>query len=181
MNNRWLEPVLERDLARVTAPEELWNRVQLPREQPARRPSLRLVWALAAAALILAVVSLRGSRSQLEFHSRSASAIQAWIKANSGLNLDLPAQASASVQLLGAHIVPGSSGAVEVSYRAGQYEARLLLSKDSGGASAIRHSVTHPAWSINGQRYLLSCADPAGLQIACLLCHPAGARDIALN
>ncbi len=181
MDDRWLEPALGRDLARVTAPAELWDRVQLPRQQKSKRPAMRLVWAVAAAGLVLAVLGLRGSRSPLELRSTSPAEIQAWVKANSGLDLAIAAQPAASVQLLGAHIIPGANPAVEVSYRAAGYDARLVVSKDSGVSAHAMHAIAHPEWMINGQRYLLSCADPAGLQAACLLCHPGGGHDVTLN
>ncbi|HUA18621.1 MAG TPA: hypothetical protein VMU80_23105 [Bryobacteraceae bacterium] len=181
MDNRWLQPVLERGLARVAAPGELWDRVQLPQQQQSKRPAMRLVWAMAAAGLVLAVLGLRGSRSPLELRSASPAEIQAWVKANSGLDVELAARPAVSVRLLGAHIIPGANPAVEVSYLAGSYEARLVVSKDPGASPLTVHDIAHPEWGMNGERYLLSCADPAGLQIACLLCHPGGAHDVTLN
>ncbi|HTR35504.1 MAG TPA: hypothetical protein VMH80_06365 [Bryobacteraceae bacterium] len=181
MDSHWLEPALERDLARVSAPAELWDRVQLPRQRKSKRPAMRLMWAMAAAGLVLAVLGLRGSRTSLELRSTSPAEIEAWVKVNSGLDLAIAAQPAASVQLLGAHIIPGANPAVEVSYRAAGYDARLVVSKDSGVPARAVHAITHPEWLMKGQRYQLSCADPAGLQAACLLCHPGGGHDVTLN
>src|SRR4051794_20459289 len=48
----WVETVLRQHLKRVTAPDELWDRVALPRVET-RRPSL---WLLAAASALTASV-----------------------------------------------------------------------------------------------------------------------------
>jgi hypothetical protein len=181
MRERWLEPVLERELAPVTAPEELWDRVQLPRARRCRHPLHRQgAWALAAAALVLAVWGLRTSR-QLEFHSTDAVRIQSWVKVNSGLDVELPARPPRSIQLLGAHVIRGANPAVEVTYRAGNHDARLLVLKADESlanppahevlGNGLRNGASVFSWSMHGQQYTLACATPGDLQAACLLCH----------
>jgi len=166
MNERWLEPLLERDLANATAPDELWSRVQFPRERTASGvPVRRVAWALAAAALVLAVLGLRASRQPAVLHSSSAVEIQAWVKTNTGLDPGLPVNPPRSIQLIGAHVIPGG---VEVAYRAANHDARLLVSKAD---ISLDGSAATFSWTRHGQRFTLACATPAELQAACVLCH----------
>ena len=59
--NTWLEPELQRELREVTAPPELWDRVQsLPSRSP-ERSHRRLVWALALPIILAAVALVCGS------------------------------------------------------------------------------------------------------------------------
>jgi len=55
--------LLERELGRVEAPDELWHRVQTGRKIPARRP---MPVALAVAAILLGAVWLTGQGQRPE-------------------------------------------------------------------------------------------------------------------
>jgi hypothetical protein len=63
---------------------------------------------------------------------------------------------------------------VEIVYRAGNDHATLLVSRADPGAASMPHSRisgTVSSWVMDGQRFTLACNDPAGLQLACKLCH----------
>ena len=177
MHEQWLEPVLKRDLAHVTAPDALWNRVQYPRAKPAARLPLRLAWLAAAVALVLAVWGLRERGQQPEFRSADPGQMQTWVQANTGIGIPLRTQPPPSIRLMGAHLIAGRAArAVEITYRAGTHEAALVVSKEQlVSAPDASHSApggaTVVAWTMHGQRYMLSCSDPGDLQVACLLCH----------
>ena len=48
----WIEPVLERELGRVSAPAGLWDQIERPRFPQERGATGRLVWALGAAMIV---------------------------------------------------------------------------------------------------------------------------------
>ena len=53
--NTWLEPELRRELREVTAPPELWSRVQSARDARPQAHHRGLVWATAATVILAAV------------------------------------------------------------------------------------------------------------------------------
>jgi hypothetical protein len=95
------------------------------------------------------------------------------VRANTGLDLPLRDGPSLSIQLIGAQTIDGTRG-VEVAYRAGNRDAVLVVSRAEAGSANMPHgraSGDVSAWVMDGQRYTLACNDPAGLQLACKLCH----------
>lgn len=168
-----LESDLGHSLREVTAPPELWDRVQSVR---VRRPqaSRGLVWAVAATVVLatLALSKLPAGRSQqMAFHCQNPAQLRAWVKANAGFNVPLRASLPASIQLVGARAVEGR---VEIAYRAGNRDAMLLVSRADRGAVNVAHSQANgkvSSWVMAGQRFTLACNDPADLQLACKLCH----------
>ncbi|MGP0072402.1 MAG: hypothetical protein ACLPWF_10780 [Bryobacteraceae bacterium] len=189
MNNdrAWLESELQRGLRGVNAPPQLWDRVQraqLAFAGPRRKARHALVWAVAAAALLIGVglakvsAGIGGLRLERDSHTsalhcENPAQLRAWVRAKTGLNLPLRPDSSPSIQLIGAQTVDGSRG-VEVDYRAGNCGAVLLVSRADAGASNIAHnrvSGNVSSWVMDGQRYTLACSDPASLQLACKLCH----------
>jgi hypothetical protein len=183
----WLESELQRGLCKVSAPPQLWDRVQQAQSDsagPQRKARQALVWAVAAAALLIGIGLARVSASiggvRLERDSQTAALrcqnpaqLRAWVRARTGLNLPLRAESSPSIQLIGAQTMDGSGG-VEVAYRAGNHDAMLLVSKADTGAGNIPHSRVSgnvSSWVMDGQKYTLACNDPAGLLLACKLCH----------
>ena len=185
----WLEPVLRRDLNRVEAPAELWERVQRPaavRQESGVRP---LAWVVAAVLFVVAgVLGLRaheshaagaavGERGGTEFLSGDPAQIRGWVRSSTGLDLALPEVLEPSVQLLSARVVNPAVPAVEVSYRVGSREATLLVARSSGSAGA-RHADLRTVnsdgkitWVMHGQMYTLLCVNPEDARVACLLCH----------
>jgi hypothetical protein len=165
MNTR-LEPELQRGLREVTAPPELWDRVQSPRTVPRGASNRGVVWAMAATVVLIAIglsavhrdnvglPALTGDRCQ------NPAQLRAWVRAKTGLDLPLRAESSPSIQLIDARTV---SGRVEIAYRAGNRDAVLLISRASAGSpEAANHA---------GQQFTLASNDPADLQLACKLCH----------
>jgi hypothetical protein len=161
--NHWLEPELQRGLREVAAPPELWDRIQGSKTVAPPQSNRLLVWAMAAAVAITAVGLSLIHRDNVAHapltsdHCQNPAQLRAWVRAKTGLDLPFRADASASIQLIEAR---STGGRVEISYRAGNRDALLMLSRAEAGSSSVPHS-----------RFTLSGADPAGLQLACKLCH----------
>jgi hypothetical protein len=146
MYKSWIEPVLDRHMAPVAAPDELWDRVRHPVE---RRPIA--YWKLAFAMLVVVATGWALHPRSTSMESERAGEISRWINARCGLSV--PLLPSEEVRLLGARQV--GAGAAEIRYRLHEHESTLLVSKiDQGGH--------------HGQAYMIVSAD---LQNACLLCH----------
>jgi hypothetical protein len=169
--------LLEHGLCEVHAPEELWDRIQTPRAVRRHGSNRRLVWAMAATVVLAAVaVSLvrspvRNQSPLAAFHCQNPAQLRAWVKANTGFNVPLRAVPPSSIQLIGARAVEGRA---EIAYRAGNRDAVLLVSRADPGSANARHSPVSgnsSSWVMDGQRFTLACNDPAGLQLACKLCH----------
>jgi hypothetical protein len=161
----------------VAAPPQLWERVQSARVSRAQTTSRGIVWALALAA-VLAVVALSLVRSParrdsqvIAFHCQNPVQLRAWVKANTGFDVPMRAALPASIQLIGARDI---GGRVEISYRAGDRDAVLRVSRAGPGSANVPHSRVSgraSSWVMAGQQFTLACADPAALQLACKLCH----------
>jgi hypothetical protein len=167
--NPLLEPDLQHALRGVTAPAELWNRVQAARVAPPSVSSGRgPVWAMAAAVVLVAVGLSVVHRENIDFPApagdrcQNPAQLRAWVRAKTGLDLPLRADSSPSVQLTGAQLVDGTHG-VKIAYRAGNHDAVLLVSRADRPAD-----MPHSRF---GQRFTLASSDPADLQLACKLCH----------
>jgi hypothetical protein len=178
-----LEGDLTQALRGVSAPPELWDRVQAAQvRKPARRNGNRpFVWAMAAAVALVAVglstvhrQSIVGDSKQIAFHCQNPAQLRAWVRASTGLDLPLPPQLSPSVQLVGAQMIGNGTGGVEVAYRAGNRDAMLLVSRADADSANVPHSHVSgniSSWVMSGQRFTLASSDPADLQLACKLCH----------
>lgn len=183
----WLESELHIGLCKVSAPPQLWDRVQQAQSASvgARRKGRHaLVWAMAAAALLIGVglarVNAGIGRPGLERDSRTAALhcqnpaqLRAWVRATTGLTLPMRTELSPSIRLVGARTIDDSGG-VEVAYRAGNRSAVLVVSRANFGVANIPHSRVSgnvASWVMDGQRYTLACNDPGSLQLACKLCH----------
>lgn len=176
-----LESGLPRELLKglreVAAPPELWDRVRDGKPVASRENNRTLVWAMAATVVAMAIglsVIQRDNYASSPLtsdHCQNPALLRAWVRAKTGLDLPLRADSSASIQLISAR---HAGGRVEISYRAGNSDAMLSVSKaDAGSANAPHHRTTGnvSSWVMDGQRLTLACADPAALQIACKLCH----------
>jgi hypothetical protein len=168
----WLEPLLNEHLRPAVAPEALWDRVQYPRDTRSRSARLSLVWAPALVPLIaLLIWGFHPQREPSKLQSGSAREIQAWVRANTGLDIPMRADMPPAIRLTGATL--RQSSAAEVTYRAGGHAVGLVVSKTTAANSAT-HALpnrTRLSWSMGGQSYTLTCVDPTDLKIACLLCH----------
>jgi len=179
MNQR-LELVLQRELREVSAPPELWDRLQSPASAPYRaaRVSKRFYHGLLAAAVTLAVVALslvrppvRQDSQPIAFHCQNPAQLRAWVKANTGLDVPLRGAPPASIQLIGART---GEGRVEVVYRAENRDGVLSVSSAGAGSANEPHSSISgsvSSWVMDGQRFTLTASDAAELQLACKLCH----------
>jgi hypothetical protein len=174
-NPIWLEPVLERHLVQVSAPDALWHRIQHPRpvETQASRPKILLV--LTAAAVVAAAVwsvfprradnavsgqaaaveALTRQPEDLDFRSDTVSEIRVWVKARTGLDLPLPDGTARAVRLTGVCAVKGGTPAVEVSYRVRGHNAALVVSKARSAESAG-----------DAKHHLLKCESVAGTRVS---------------
>ena len=160
--DRWIERELERSLRRVAAPEELWDRLQSP--QPVRSRVQTRFMALATVPVVM-LVALLGSHSAnvpaVQFRSNDAQAIEAWVKARTGL--DVPMH---SGKLAGASVVHG--GVAEIAYR-GEGGMKLMVSAEP----AFSRNANGFSWTTGGLVYQLSSAEQQDLK-ACALCHVRG-------
>jgi len=163
LNNHGLERALEKHLASVSAPDNLWNYVRGPLVRPESKAPVWMGWAAAVASLAViaggwvmwqiaqppqsveavAVNALGTNTSELPLHTTDATAIRKWIKAESGIDVPLPPKHDGLVKILGARIDGGRDGQVaEISYQVGEYRAALLVAKDpSGKRSYPNHDV----------------------------------------
>ena len=173
----WIETVLGRELDRVAAPRELWDRIDnrsLTVAVQTERSHIRdrvpvLSWAVVGAILVVVLVWGFRPRRDLVIQSDSATQIREWVKANAGLDVPLLGH-SAQVRLTGARLFRGD---VEIACRVGDHQATLLISK---GNSGLQHGIRPSkagtvSWGMSGRLYTLACATPEDLKIACLLCH----------
>ena len=151
-NNRGTDPalerVLEKHLAPVAAPVNLWAHVRGPVRAQSR--PMWTVWAGAAATMALvaggwglwqaavppqsveamAVSALDNPASGLALHTEDANTVRKWIKAESGLDVPLPPKHDSLVKILGARV---DRDVAEISYQVGEYRAALLVAKDPSG------------------------------------------------
>jgi hypothetical protein len=113
--------MLERNLGRVQAPAELWDRVVTARES--KRSRAWLPWVMAAAC---ASVAMAGIFYRPAVQSSDPALIHEWVKARTGM--DVPLAGQHAMQLTGARVV--KSGKVEIGYKSGV----ILVSKAEGSA-----------------------------------------------
>jgi hypothetical protein len=170
-----LESQLQRGLRPVSAPPELWDRVQSARVSRPQDKGRKLVWALALAVVLAAVAlsrsPLRQDPQQITFHCQNPAQLRAWVRANTGLDVPLRAAPPASIQLIGAR---AGEGRVEIAYRAGGRDGVLRVSPSGVGSADGSHSRVSgdvSSWVMAGQRYTLASSDASDLQLACKLCH----------
>jgi hypothetical protein len=187
-DNVSLDAVLRRHLGRLSAPDELWDRVVLPRveHRTLHRP---VVWILAASALTASVFAAAWGyhphplslKENPEFRSNQASDIQAWVRNRTGLDLPLRDRPNPSIQMMGASVVESSGPTIAVRYRAGGQAFVLLVSRaGSQRSSTHRHADLNIAmlqnaravsWTMAGQSYSLASPSVDGWQAACSVCH----------
>ncbi len=181
-SNIELEQALAQHLRPVTAPEQLWERIQNPRKVKSRGMDLR--YGLAAAVLLLvAIVWGFHSRQQSTLESATAAEIKDWIELKTGLEIPLRVESSTAVRLVSASV---GKGTAEIACRVGNHEAKLMVSKArSGPLNAGGHRNYKGqrvfSWIMAGQFYTLACASPEDMRIACLLCHSDAQRQAVLN
>jgi hypothetical protein len=176
--NDWLEQELARQLAPVTAPPGLWERMQSPR----RPVSWDLRWTVLPAIAAVILVAWAGFlwKQQYDFRSGNFAAIRAWVKAQADIDIDLPRNsANAHVRILGVRMlrVRGLPVAAIDYIANGDRETLMVSGKDPALADspvASRHILKAKqdgdtrlvSWNMRNENYTLT--DSHG---ACLLCH----------
>ena len=185
----WLAPVLRRELQRVQAPPELWDRIALPREEyPQLSSRNRFVWmiavASAVAASVLAIVwgynpAHAGTVSpglRVEFRSNHVADVRNWVRNRTGVDIPLPDDAGGRVQLQGAAIT--AEGRIEIRYRAGNQGATLVVAASDGTQPEHGHLTvsslvesTRASWSMGQQQYTLAVDRAGNMRSACVVCH----------
>lgn len=200
------EAELRRHLRPVQAPGELWNRVQggsLSAKVSFTKPEWGS-WAAVAAAMVVvvagftvwmnrsvtseerAVRALSRTPEQLQFHSGDLAEIRNWVRAGSNLDIPLRGEPAPAVHLIGASLTRQGVPAVEISYRVGDMDARLVISKaaaDGDGRHAFvksgsYHGANFQSWTMRGEMFTIAASDA---RVGCLLCHSAGAPRTAVN
>jgi hypothetical protein len=176
-DKNWLETELQSGLQRVSAPAELWDRVQSAQAVRAttwKQAHRALVWAIAAVALLFAAgLSEVKSASNPQFaglRCQNPAELRAWVRANTGLDVPLRASLAPVLQVQGARSV---ANGVEIAYRTGNHDGALFVSRADGAANVPhdRAAGSVSNWVRDGQRYTLASDSPADLQLACKLCH----------
>jgi hypothetical protein len=189
---------LSRHLRPVAAPEGLWERIQ-ENSRPEPAATLRWpLWAFAAAlaaTIALFCLSLRSDTTPyltrlaaretaadsgtMDFRSSDPAQIRAWVQANAGFDIPLPAEGA--VQLTGVKLIRGGKLAACVSYRIGDRSGRLLVAQGSSAAPqhpAVQRESTHgvslASWSMGGQQFALAWPASQDLHGACVVCHVEG-------
>jgi len=163
-HRQWMEEELERSLRRVSAPEELWDRIQNP--QPARGHvrTRFMAWAAVPALMFVAVWGTHSRNNPaIQFHSSDPAEIRAWVRANAGL--DVPLHAG---NLAGAKVV--SPHTAEIAYRVAGRDVSLLV---SNARTSVQRNGRSVSWMTGGQTYLLARAEPQDFK-ACVMCHVGG-------
>jgi hypothetical protein len=158
MADLWLEKELARQLAPVTAPESLWDRIDRPQTRPRHRAPLEwLFWPIAAAMLLLVVVGIVRTRrphdpeafpdqelssldahSGFDFRSNSFEDTRAWVKARANIDIDLPpshrTSDSGAVRLSGVRMIQLRGLPIAaIDYRVGDEAATLFVSGKRAG------------------------------------------------
>ena len=161
MRKDQFEPELKRHLGPVKAPDELWDRVQgvstsfqVPKP---RRSAWQWAAAVATVAEIagttvwlnrsltteeLAVRALTRPPEQMEFRSADLTEVRAWVKAGTGLDVPFTGRAAPSVHLVGAHVTRKRVPTAEISYRVGDMDVTLAVSKADPAADGKHHPWT---------------------------------------
>jgi hypothetical protein len=192
-----LDEELARHLRPVAAPEDLWSRMQGPHQGHAGAVIRWPVWAFAAAVaatIALFCFSLRSDTSSylakfavgelargvedVQFRSADPKQIRAWVQANAGIDIPLPARAGESVKLIGASVFPNGSPMVCLTYRVGNQPTRLLVARATNAVPqhesmerSSYHGKSISSWVMQGQAYMLAGAAAENARSGCVLCH----------
>jgi len=213
MKNDLYEAELRRHLGPVKAPHELWDRVQGAQASSSvhvLKPE-RTTWQWAAAAVAtvaivagitvwmnrgvsseeLAVRALSRPPEQLEFRTEDLTELRSWVKSGTGLDVPLPGRTSPTVHMIGARVSRGGVPTAEISYRVGNVDATLIVSKappNGDGKHAFvksgsYHGANFQSWTMRGQMYTIASVGAAAdsARVGCMLCHSTGAPRTVVN
>jgi anti-sigma factor RsiW len=183
--SEWLELELAQGLAPVSAPDDLWERIQegrpVERHFAARWPiAAMLTVGVAAATLwlvahgqepVIDLARLAGEQinvpAALELRSSDSAEIGKWISRQTGISVTLPARTAA--QFSGARMITRSGVRIAaVNYTIDGEAATLLVTRTGAPADSAHGRLS---WSAGGLSYALACSNREHPEIACLLCH----------
>ena len=186
----WLEAALADNLRPVSAPAQLWDRVEMPRTTVSTGAGFSMGWrfALPLAVAAMLVVGLwtfsRASFKNQELRSSDPAAISAWVRDRCGFALLLSAQASSQIQLASVRFEKSGAedrgASTELAFRVENRPALLQIAEVDGAPlrEAAHHRLAGDArsvsWVAEGRLFTLACATPEDLRIACSLCHAGG-------
>jgi hypothetical protein len=133
-----------------------------------------------------AVRALSRTPEQLQFRSDDLAKIRHWVKAGSDLDIPLRGQPAPAVRLIGASLTRQGTPAVEISYRVGDMDATLVISKTTGDGdgrhafvkSGSYHGANFQSWTMRGEMFTIAAADA---RAGCLLCHSTGAPRTSVD
>lgn len=124
----------------------------------------------------------------VQYRSADSTQIRAWVQANAGIDIPLPARAGDNVKLIGVSIFRNGSPMVCITYRVGNQPSRLLVT--GAGAGAPHHKSMEQSryqgrslatWVMQGQTYTMASSAPENARGACVLCHVDGGMGKALS
>jgi hypothetical protein len=187
----WLEAQLSRQLCPVSAPDALWNRIHEQRRPLRVRPERRVMWSVAALALLIVAAGMfwrlgvTGDPSE-EISSSDAQQIRSWVKAKANIDIRLPDGSpfgNQAVRLLGARIIRMQQYSVAVvNYRVGSESATMLVTDHHATGESRNPGHTSPrvsntanttlySWSLGADDYTIAFTGAKEPRAACLLCH----------
>jgi len=170
MNDLWLEKELARQLAPVTAPESLWDRINQRQPGPRRRVSLeRAFWPVLAAMVLLSLAgvlrtlgadrdpeklgeqelaAVAGTSRGFDFRSESFEDARKWVKTEANIDIDVPSeqpsQGRVAVRVLGVRLIQLRGLPVAaIDYSVGDGVATLFVSGKHAGLTGNTQASRH--------------------------------------
>jgi hypothetical protein len=170
MTDLWLEKELARQLAPVSAPESLWDRINQRQPGPRRRAPLeRAFWPVLAAMVLLALAgvlrtlgaardteklaeqelaAVAGTSRGFDFRPESFEDTRKWVKAEANIDIDLPpvqpAVDHATVRVLGVRLIHLRGLPVAaIDYGFGDEVATLFVSGKRAGLAGNTEASRH--------------------------------------
>jgi len=154
----WIDLQLSHSLGPVSAPDELWERIDFPAASAPRRRPAAVRWAIPAAVaaclvfLLARMAAYELRLSPVRYASADAAAVQRWLGHQAGVVV--PLRPAAGVRIQGASVI--SPGIAQVAYQVDGHPATVLIARGSGPSLCKL-----PGYTIT--------AAPSGA--ACKLCH----------
>jgi len=175
----WLEALLEENLRRTPAPDNLLERLRQPQREmiQSRRSGLVFGFAALVTAVLIATVVLprldqarQAEVAARVLHSGDPVAIRTWVKNSTGFDVPLSKALPASIQLVEAR--SEEPGAAKIVFRLDGQETILSVTAAGGRKPLMQHQQGQRTWQAKGLDYELH-GGPAKFDAACMLCHAA--------
>src|SRR5437763_10564978 len=128
----------------------------------------------------MAVAALGRAPEGVEFRFSDLRDLRTWMTTKVGLYLPLPCHGFPPVRVLGASLKRTGIRTATISYRVGDVDASLVVSKASpegdGRHTIVKTGSYHGAdflsWTMRGQLYTITASDAS---LGCILCLCSGA------